>query len=266
MLFYILSGLGVVLTAVLYLLAPGLSLWWAIPIAAGMILLCNGLYVLVVYIYCKRIDMDREYDTIDPGAHRWMMTFLRWLLAVCRVKIRTVNMDIVPREGEFLLVGNHRSAFDPLTTIVAMEDWPLAFISKPENIYKLFVGPAPYKCCFLPIDRENPRNAIRTINTAAARMKAHACSYGIYPEGTRTRDGKLGEFKPGSFKTAQKAHVPVVVVATQGSEQVLKRLPFHSTTVTLTFLEVIDADTVKATKTQELADEVKSKLLQHLGE
>ena len=36
-------------------------------------------------------------------------------------------------------------------------------------------------------------------------MKAHACSYGIYPEGTRTRDGRLGELKPGSFKAAQKA-------------------------------------------------------------
>lgn len=266
MLFYFLSGLGVALTAVLYLLTPGLSLWWAIPIALGLIVLCNALYVLAVYLYCKRIDMDREYDTIDPGAHRWMMTFLRWLLAVCRVKIRTVNMDIVPREGEFLLVGNHRSGFDPLTTIVAMADWPLAFISKPENIYKLFVGPAPYKCCFLPIDRENARNALKTINTAAARMKAHACSYGIYPEGTRTRDGKLGEFKPGAFKTAQKAHVPVVVVAAQGSEQVLKRLPFRSTVVTLTYLAVIDADTVKAKKTHELADEVKEMLLQHLGE
>lgn len=266
MLFYILSALGVLLTALVFVLAPGLSLWWAIPIALGMIVLLNGLYLLVVYIYCKRIDMNREYDTIDPGAHRWMMTFLRWLLAVCRVKIRTVNMDIVPREGAFLLVGNHRSAFDPLSTVVAMKDWPLAFISKPENIYKLFVGPVPYKCCFLPIDRENARNALKTINTAAARMKAHACSYGIYPEGTRTRTGKLLEFKPGAFKAAQKAHVPVVVVAVEGSEQVLKRAPLRSTTVTLTYLTVIDADTVKAKRTQELADEVKGMLLEKLGQ
>ena len=41
MLFYLLSGLGIVLTALLFLLAPGLSLWWAVPIALGMILLCN---------------------------------------------------------------------------------------------------------------------------------------------------------------------------------------------------------------------------------
>ena len=259
MLFYLLSGLGIVLTALLFLLAPGLSLWWAVPIALGMILLCNLVYVLVVLVYCKRIPMDREYDTIDPGTRRWMTLFFRWLLAVCRVKIRTVNMDIVPREGEFLLVGNHRSAFDPLCTYLAMLDWPLAFISKPENIYNLPLGSAPYRCCFLPIDRENPRNAIKTINAAAARMKAHACSYGIYPEGTRTRTGKLLEFKPGAFKTAQKAHVPVVVVAAEGA-------PFRSTTVTLTYLAVIDADTVKATHTHELAEQVRNMLLEHLGE
>ena len=266
MLFYLLSGLGIVLTALLFLLAPGLSLWWAVPIALGMILLCNLVYVLVVLVYCKRIPMDREYDTIDPGTRRWMTLFFRWLLAVCRVKIRTVNMDIVPREGEFLLVGNHRSAFDPLCTYLAMLDWPLAFISKPENIYNLPLGSAPYRCCFLPIDRENPRNAIKTINAAAARMKAHACSYGIYPEGTRTRTGKLLEFKPGAFKTAQKAHVPVVVVAAEGGEQVLKRAPFRSTTVTLTYLAVIDADTVKATHTHELAEQVRNMLLEHRGE
>jgi len=266
MLFYLLSALGAALTVLLYVLLPGLSLWWAVPIALGLAVVCNLLYVAVLFFYCKAIDMDREYDTIDPGTKRWMLTFFKWLLAVCRVKIRTENLDIVPREGEFLLVGNHRSGFDPLTTIVAMEDWPLAFITKPELINKLFLGPAPYKCCFLPIDRENPRNALKTINTAAARMKAHACSYAIYPEGTRTRTGKMGEFKPGSFKAAQKAHVPVVVVATQDSELVMKRFPWRSTTVTLSFLGVIDADTVKASHTSELADQVKGMLLEKLGE
>ena len=266
MLFYLLSALGAALTVLLYVLLPGLSLWWAVPIALGLIVLCNLLYALVVLIYCRQIPMDREYDTIDPGTKRWMLTFFKWLLAICRVKIRTENMDIVPREGEFLLVGNHRSAFDPLCTYIAMEDWPLAFISKPENIYKLPFGTAPYRCCFLPIDRENARNALKTINTAAARMKAHTCSYGIYPEGTRTRTGKLLEFKPGAFKAAQKARVPVVVVAAEGGEQVLKRAPFRSTTVTLTYLAVIDAETVKASHTSDLAAQVKGMLLEKLGE
>ena len=85
MLFYILLALGAALTALVFVLAPSLSLWWAIPIALGMIVLLNGLYLLAVWIYCKSIDMDREYDTIDPVAHRWTMTFIRWLLAAAAI-------------------------------------------------------------------------------------------------------------------------------------------------------------------------------------
>ena len=46
MIFYLLSALGVCLTALLYLLVPALSLWWAIPIALGLIIVLNALYVL----------------------------------------------------------------------------------------------------------------------------------------------------------------------------------------------------------------------------
>ena len=56
-----------------------------------------------------------------------------------------------------------------------------------------------------------------------------------------------------------------MVVAAEGGDEVFRRFPLRSTTVTLTYLAVIDADTVKATHTHELADQVKGMLLQHLG-
>ena len=265
MLFYLL-WIPAALTALgIFLACPAMSAWWLLLILPLAFLLWNGLYLLYTWIICKRVDMDAEWTGISPFYQKNTQFFIDWLLAVLRVRYELRGTEWLP-EGEFLLVGNHRSAFDPLTTYAALRDRRFAFISKPENIYKLFLGPAPYKCCFLAIDRENARNALKTINTAAARMKAHACSYGIYPEGTRTRTGKMLEFKPGAFKAAQKAHVPVVVVAVEGSEDVLKRVPFRSTTVTLTYLAVIDADTVKATHTHTLAEQVKGMLLEKLGE
>ena len=266
MLFYILLALGAALTALVFVLAPSLSLWWAIPIALGMIVLLNGLYLLAVWIYCKSIDMDREYDTIDPVAHRWTMTFIRWLLAVCRVKIRTVNLDIVPREGEFLLVGNHRSAFDPLTTFVAMKDWPLAFISKPENIYKLFLGPAPYKCCFLPIDRENPRNAIKTVKRASKLITDDVASVAVYPEGTRNYGKGLLPFHNAMFKIAQKANVPVVVMTVKGTFEIQKNFPLHKSVVNMDVVGVIPVETVKSFKTNELGDMAAEMMTKRLKE
>lgn len=252
--------------AVALVLACAISWWWLIPVFLGAFVLINGLYLLYVYVICKRVDMSQEYDDMDPFYHRNVNLFVDWLLAACRVKPVLQGTEWLP-EGRFLLVSNHRSAFDPLSAIAAFRKLgvPLTFISKPENIHKLFVGPAAYRDGFLPIDRDNARNALKTINAAAQRMKAGTWSYGIYPEGTRTKDGNLQDFHPGSFKAAQKARVPLVIMATDGSEQVKKNFPFRRTVVTLTILECIDADEVKAHKTVELAEHTRSLLLEYLG-
>lgn len=264
-LFYLFCALAAV-AAVVVVAAAGISWWWLIPVFLGAAVLFNGLYLLYVLIICKRVDLSKEYDGIDPFYHRNVDLFIDWLLTICRVKGELQGTEWLP-EGRFLLVSNHRSAFDPLTAVAAFRraGIPLTFISKPENIYKLFVGPAAYRDGFLPIDRENARNALKTINAAAERMKAGTWSYGIYPEGTRTKDGNLQEFHPGSYKAAQKAHVPLVIMATEGSEQMKKNFPFRRTVVKLTILECIDADDVKAKKTAELAEHTKTLLTEYLG-
>ena len=264
MLFYLL-WIPAALTALgIFLACPAMSAWWLLLILPLAFLLWNGLYLLYTWIICKRVDMDAEWTGISPFYQKNTQLFIDWLLAVLRVRYELRGTEWLP-EGEFLLVGNHRSAFDPLTTYAALRDRPFAFISKPENIEKLYLGAAAWSAGFLAIDRENARNALVTINTMADRMKNHVCSYGIYPEGTRTKTGNLQEFHAGSFKAAQKAHVPVVIMATENSEQVLKNFPFRRTKVVLTILETIDADTVKATKTAALAEHTKALLLEYLG-
>jgi len=66
------------------------------------------------------------------------------------------------------------------------------------------------------IDRQNPREAVNAINQAAEIIKS-GYSMGIFPEGTRTRDASVGEFKNGAFKIAQKTGCPIVPIAISGS-------------------------------------------------
>ncbi len=238
--------------------------WWTLLILVGAFLVFNLLYILIVWIICKTVSMDREYTDISPFYHSQMMMFIDWALAVLRVKWKVTGLEKLP-EGEFLLVCNHRSILDPLTTMAALKSRSMAFVSKPENIYKLFLGRVAYRCGFLGIDRENARNALVTINKAAENMKNHLCSYGIYPEGTRTRTGDLQEFHAGSFKAAQKAKVPVVVTAILGTDTFKKNYPFRRTYVELQILDVIDAETVKASKTRELAETSRSQILEVIG-
>ena len=90
--------------------------------------------------------------------------------------------------------------------------WPLAFVSKPSNMRKFVIGPFVRRCCFLPIDRENARNALTTINAAAGLIRSHVCSFAIYPEGTRSKSGELLPWHAGSLKIAQKANIPAETV------------------------------------------------------
>ena len=82
----------------------------------------------------------------------------------------------------------------------------------------------------------------------------------VNPEGTRTKDGTLGEFKAGSLKIAQKGEAAIVPVVVDGDFQAMspKTIWITPTTVKLTFLEVIPVETVKQTDTKELAKKIKT--------
>lgn len=170
-----------------------------------------------------------------------------------RIHAKVIGKELLP-EGKFLFVCNHRSNFDPILTWYLLRKTPLAFISKPENFRIPFFGRVIRRCCFLPIDRENPRNALRTVLRAAELLREEPVSVAVYPEGTRSKSGELLPFHNGMFKIAQKAGVPVVVAVIQGTEQIHKRYPWHSTSVQLRILDVIPAEVVAQQKTDKLGE------------
>ena len=73
----------------------------------------------------------------------------------------------------------------------------------------------------LPVDRKSPRSALHSFELAAQRVRAGS-SMVFFPEGTRSRDGRMGEFKHGAALLAIKAGVPLVPVAICGTREVLK--------------------------------------------
>ena len=117
----------------------------------------------------------------------------------------------------------------------------------------------------MAIDRENPRNALKTILKAAELLKKDEVSIGVYPEGTRSKECKLLPFHNGVFKIAQKANADIVVLAVSGTEQIHKNYPFHHTDVYLDVLEVLSADTVKSSKTDALGERIRAELENHLS-
>ena len=178
-------------------------------------------------------------------------------MKLCRIRVHVSGIEKIPRDIKVLFVSNHRSNFDPIITWYALKKWKIAFISKPENFKVPFFGRIIRKCCFMPIDRENPRKAIPTINRAAKLLKKQQVSIGIYPEGTRSKTCEILPFHNGVFKIAQKADAPVVVLCITGTEKISKRTPFQHTDVYLDVLEVFEGEHIKETKTELIGTAVR---------
>ncbi len=233
--------------------ALGHTPWQSVLVFLGAFLGLNLLYAIFWFGVSATVDRKKPLEKIRPIYPEGCISVAGWLCAWAGVRAEVNGMEKLPQEGRFLLVCNHRSMFDPIVTEYVLRKYRLAFITKPSNleipgISRLAVGAG-----FLAIDRENDREALKTILKAADFLRKDLCSMVVYPEGTRSKTGVMGPFHAGSFKIAQRGNVPVVVAAIRGTEQVHRHFPFRPTHVTLDILDVIPAEEVKAITTQELS-------------
>ena len=215
------------------------------------------LYVLFLGICALLVDPKKQYEE-NSSFYRFLLdSATAAALKLLRIRVHVSGMEKLPRDRKLLFVSNHRSNYDPIVTWYALKNWKLSFVSKPENFKIPFFGRIIRKCCFMPIDRQDPRKAITTINRAAELLRKQEVSIGIYPEGTRSKTGRLLPFHNGVFKIAQKAEVPIVVLCITGTEKIAGRTPFRGTDVYLNVLEVFPAQSVKQTKTEMIGTAVR---------
>lgn len=232
---------------------------WILLGILGVIVLYFLYLGTILVIASLTSDQKKEYET-DSKFHRFVVNNIAWMLVhLFGVSLTVTGKDKVP-EGRFLLVSNHRSGFDPILALYALMKQDLIFVSKGENFNIPFIGNLVHRCHFLTIDREDPRKAILTINKAAELIKEDKGSVGIYPEGTRSKDGSLLPFHDGVLKVAQKAKVPVLVTTIQGTEKIMKNFPFRRTKVQMDILECIpESETYKTAvlgkKVREIIEE-----------
>lgn len=222
-----------------------------------------GTYILLLILCSLLVSTKREYVR-DSKIYRWLLnSATAAMIKLLRIRVHITGMEKLPQSQRVLFAGNHISNFDPILSWYAFRKWQIAFVSKPENFKVPFFGRIIRKCCFMPIDRKNPRKAISTINRAAKLLKKQEVSVGIYPEGTRSKSGELLPFHNGVFKIAQKANAPIAVLSVNGTEHIAKNIPFRKTDVYLDILEVIPADEVAATKTETLGQRIRKELEQN---
>lgn len=221
----------------------------------------------VLIISGQLVDKNKLYDR-DSKFYRFLLYYYTVLIyIVARIKIDKSGEELIPKEGQFLLMTNHRSNFDPITSWITLRHRVnLTYISKIENFNIPFFGRIIRRCCFMPIDRQNPRNAKKTIDRAAELMKNGVCSIGVYPEGTRSRTGKLLPFHNMIFRIAQEANVPILVAVMENTEQIHTNFPFKKTCIKLKYVDLITAEEVMSQKTSQLSARVRKDMLDALNQ
>ena len=130
----------------------------------------------------------------------------------------TINVygdENIPKDKNVVFISNHQGDFD-IAIFMALIPKEKGFVAKIElnkmpilRTWMKYLG-----CVFM--DRNDPKQSLKTINKAISFIK-NGHSMVIFPEGTRSKGDKMGEFKAGSFKLATKTKVPIVPVTIDGS-------------------------------------------------
>ena len=244
----------------------GAKLLWLLFFAGGWVvslLLC----FLAVWIPALKADPDREQDGDDPYIRTIVKLYAPAVFKLLGCKIETTGTEKLPKDGRFLLVCNHLYDLDPGIPLAVFPNAQLAFISKKENLQKPIVGPLMLKIQCQLIDRENDRAALKTILKCISILKEDKANIAVFPEGGIIKDGYLlHDFRPGVFKIAQKAEVPIVVCTLNGTQNIMKNVKkLRRTRIDFHLLEVIPAAELKGIPTTQIAERVHSIMAEDLG-
>ena len=245
----------------------GYAWLWVVPLTfAGSFLALLVLAFLFLWAASALAKENENQAGDDPFYRRMIEWYVEAICTILGMKVDVRGLEKLPENGRFMLVCNHLSLLDVVVLVWKFRGKELTFVTKQENMDMFIIGKLMGKIQCLPLNRDNDREALKTILKAIAVVKEDKASMGLFPEGTRSLDGKLHHFRSGSFKIAQKANVPIVVCTIQNTHKVFRNfLHLKPTHVPLHLVEVIPAEQLKGVTTVDISNRVRSLMAADLG-
>ena len=180
------------------------------------------------------------------------------------IKLEVHGLENIPEKDGFIFYPNHQGLFDSLT-FFASSPKPFAAVIKKEAKDIILLKQVLQATGSLAMDREDIRQSMQVIGQVAEEVKAGR-NYLIFPEGHRSHEGnKVQEFKPGSFKAAQKAKCPIVPCALINCFIPFDRQSIKRVTVKLIYLKPMYYEEYQGMKTVEIAEEVKRRIVEAIA-
>ncbi len=161
--------------------------------------------------------LGKKEPVLDIG--KWAMGVSRWILGL---KVEVEGLENVDPHQNYVFMANH----------VSFLDGPLLFYIIPQrvrvilkkSIFRIPVaGQAMRFIGFVPVDKKSISRGKRSIDEAVQAIKEKGYSFLIFPEGTRSHDGQLHQFKRGGFVLAVTAQVPIIPITIKGTFELMPR-------------------------------------------
>jgi 1-acyl-sn-glycerol-3-phosphate acyltransferase len=207
--------------------------------------------------------MENQRKTLEEILNEVWFRFARW---ICRVfcilffHLRTYGRDNVPKKGPFILVSNHQSFLDPIFCAAPIKRHS-SFVARDTLFTNWFFGPLIASVNAIPVKLGEPD--ITAMRKVINKLKKGG-GVTLFPEGTRTYDGKIAPFKPGLGLLARRGHAPIVPVVIDGAFECWPRNKklFTPGQIHVTYGKPIAVEQVKNMGDEKLAEHLTKTLRQ----
>ena len=182
-------------------------------------------FILLLYGYVQlkkaiKIEKSQSREASQKFIRKRSPAFSRKLFTWCGIHPEIRNSDNIPHNDNYVICMNHQSYLDPMLILGYISEH-IFLLAKEELNKPPFFKEAMQLFC-ITIDRDNPKNAVKALRKILEYLK-NGESIGIFPEGTRTKDGTIAPFAPGGLKIAYKSKKKLIPVVIDGTGEAMPR-------------------------------------------
>jgi 1-acyl-sn-glycerol-3-phosphate acyltransferase len=221
----------------------------------GWVVLTTAFFAILAIIVSF---FTRTGNPVHIVARIWSQS----ILMVSRVHVSVKGLSNIEPDKSYVYMANHQSNFD-IPVLLGYLPVQFRWLAKAE-LFKIPVfGRAMLGAGYVKIDRFNRQSAFASINKAARRMK-DGVSVMIFPEGTRSKDGSIRQFKKGGFVMAIKSGVPIIPVVIRGTWPIMAKssLRINRGDVEMEIAKPIDTSGYSMETKEELMEKVRTVIRQ----
>ncbi|HVO98068.1 MAG TPA: lysophospholipid acyltransferase family protein [Bryobacteraceae bacterium] len=236
-----------------------MALFWSLVFVDPLILLSTAFFGTLSVIASL---FDKKGNAMMTLARVWA----RSLLAIAGVRVTVEGLEKLTPGASYVFASNHLSYMDS-PVILSYVHADFRFMAK-SGLFKIpLLGTHLGQAGHIPVPREDPRAAVKTMTLAADTIRTRNISLLIFPEGGRSHDGQLRPFKDGAAYIAIKAGVSIVPVAIRGTREILAMhsATFHRGSVTLRIGDPIPAAGITLQDRKSLTEAVRSQVVAMLS-